>query len=144
MESVAARPEAFARLRPTRDANTTYSFHCFSPEGLTRRGEGTYPGLVDGEQWDRERLLRSIEPALAFAETYEAPLYVGAFGATSGAPRQSRLTWVRSLLSLCRAKGIGWAYWTYRDAAFGLAGGPSERGERASMDYDLLGVLQSE
>lgn len=137
VQSVAARPAAFAQLRPTRDGRTRYSFHAFAPESLTLRGEGIYPGLVDGEQWDRERLAKELEPALVFARTYAAPLYLGAFGVTDAAPRTSRLTWLRSLLSLCRRSGIGWAYWSYRDRHFGLA-------VEGAVDYDLLGVLQSE
>ena len=137
VQSVGAQPAAFARLHPTRDPYTRYSFHLFAPEALTKRGEGTYPGNVDGERWDRERLAREIQPALAFARTYEVPLYLGAFGVTAAAPRASRLTWTRTLLSLCRGSGIGWAYWTYRHPDFGLA-------VEGAVDYDLLGVLQSE
>ena len=137
VQSVDAQAAAFAHLRPTRDPHTRYSFHAFSPEPLTQRGEGTYPGDVAGERWDRDRLAREIEPALAIARTYEAPLYLGAFGVTAAAPRPSRLTWTRTLLSLCRSSGIGWAYWTYRHPDFGLA-------VEGAVDYDLLGVLQSE
>jgi len=137
VESPRAQPQAFRHLRPTRDAHTIYSFHCFAPEGLTRRGSGVYPGEVEGERWDRERLLQTLQPALAFARTYEATLYLGAFGATDTAPRQSRLTWIRSMLALCRQHGIGWAYWTYRDPPYGLL-------SKSGVDYDLLGVIQSE
>ena len=137
VQSVGAQPAGFAHLRPTRDPHTRYSFHAFAPETLTRHGEGTYPGEVDGERWDRDRLAREIEPVLAFARNYEAPLYLGAFGITAKAPRASRLTWTRTLLSLCRSHGIGWAYWTYRHPDFGLA-------VQGAVDYDLLGVLQSE
>jgi hypothetical protein len=137
VQSVGGRPEAFAHLRPTRDARTWYAFQCFVPEGLALRGEGMYPGEIDGERWDRERLKRLIEPAVEFGRVYEAPIYAGAFGATDAAPRQSRLTWVRSLLWLYRNSGIGWAYWAFRDPHFGLIAD-------GTPDYDLLGVLQSE
>ena len=137
VESPRAQPQAFRQLRATRDAKTVYSFHWFAPEGLTRRGAGVYPGEVEGERWDRERLLQTLQPALEFARTYEATLYLGAFGATDAAPRQSRLTWIRSILTLCRQHGIGWAYWTYRDPPYGLL-------SNDGVDYDLLGVLQSE
>ena len=137
VQSVGAQPAAFAQLRPTRDLHTRYSFHAFAPEALTQRGEGAYPGDVDGERWDRDRMASEIEPALTFARNYEAQLYLGAFGITTAAPRAARLTWTRTLLSLCRGHGIGWAYWTYRHPAFGLA-------VDSAVDYDLLGVLQSE
>ena len=137
VQATGADPAAFSHLRPTRDPRTRYSFHLFAPPALTQRGEGTYPGEVAGERWDRDRLAREIEPALAFARNYEAQLYLGAFGMTVKAPRAARLTWTRTVLSLCRTHGIGWAYWTYRHPDFGLA-------VEGAVDYDLLGVLQSE
>ena len=137
VQSTGARPAAFAHLRPTRDTRTRYSFHLFAPESLTQHGQGNYPGDVDGERWDRDRLMREIEPAIAFARAHEAPLYLGAFGVTARAPRAARLTWTRTVLSLCRTHGIGWAHWTYRHPDFGLA-------VEGAVDYDLLGVLQSE
>lgn len=165
---------AFAHLRPTRDPHTIYSFHCFEPEAFTLQGvagmdddprsrgseqgsshdpaQGTfsYPGVVAGERWDRSRLQSVFDPVVAFRRTYEAPVYLGAFGASAGAPRQGQLTWVRSLLSLCHGHGIGWAYWTYNGGAFGLVceSGPycgrSQYANERRLDYDLLGVLQSE
>jgi len=136
------------------------------PAPSPTRGEGeaaggdsdrlTYPGVIDGERWDRERMERYLAPAVEFGRTYEVPLYLCAFGVSSTAPRVSQLTWVRSLLGLCRAHGMGWAYWTYR--AFGgqpfglIADGadvapvaalpPFQNAQR--LDYELLGVLQSE
>lgn len=111
-----------------------------------------YPGMIAGERWDRERLQQLLQPALEFRRVYDAPLYLGAFGASAAAPRQARLTWVRSLVALCRVHGIGWAYWTYKDDLFGLvaaaAAGPPQaqalHQNPQGIDYDLLGVLQSE
>lgn len=138
VQSTGARPETFAQLRLARDPHTVCSFHLFLPEALTLRGEGTYPGLVDGERWDRERLQQALQPALDFRRAYEAPLYLGAFGVSRAAPRTARLTWARSVLSLCRSHGLDWAYWAYRDDRFSLFTEPGV------VDYDLLGVLQSE
>lgn len=167
VQSHRANPEAFRHLRPTRDANTLYSFHCFEPRPFTRQGLAeagdpprsvaehplTYPGTIDGERWDRARLQRLLEPALEFRRVYEAPVYVGAFGVAGGAPRAAQLTWLRTVLSLCRTHGLGWAYWTYKGGPFGLAAGagrsgagvrPERYGNSLGVDYDLLGVLQSE
>jgi hypothetical protein len=93
--------------------------------------------VVDGERWDRARLEALFQPALEFRQVYQVPLYLGAFGVASGAPRAGRLTWLRTVLSLCRAHGIGWASWTYRGGPFALIG-------PQGLDYELLGVLQSE
>jgi hypothetical protein len=111
----------------------------------------TYPGTIAGERWDRTRLEQRFAPALEFRRVYEVPLYVGALGATVHAPRSSQLTWIRSVLSLCHTHHIGWAYWTYKGGPFGLAADPADAyGELERyrniqrVDYDLLGILQSE
>jgi hypothetical protein len=152
VQSNGARAAAFAHLRPTRDPNTIYGFRCFAPCAFTMQGADpppaggapgaasgpvTYPGTVDGERWDRARLEALFAPVTEFRRVYRVPVYLGAFGVAAGAPRSGRLTWLRSVLSLCRAGGIGWAYWTYRGGPFALL-------ERGGPDYDLLGVLQSE
>lgn len=111
---------------------------------------GVYPGEIAGERWDRERLRRTFEPALEFRRLYEVPLYLSAFGASIAAPRQARLTWIRSVLSLCHAQDLGWAFWTYRDPFMGLicdsgpytSAGTYQNAQR--LDYDLLGMIQSE
>ncbi|MDQ3703529.1 MAG: glycoside hydrolase family 5 protein, partial [Chloroflexota bacterium] len=174
IQSHEASPAAFTHLRPTRDPNTLYSFHCFDPRAFTQqglvgqepieRGLGDqnaagqvapvpYPGTIDGERWDRARLQELLGPALEFRRVYEAPVYVGAFGVAGGAPRAGQLTWLRTVLSLCRAHGLGWAYWTYKGGPFGLAADRSsasadirqERyGNPMGLDYDLLGILQGE
>ena len=185
VQAVGGEPGGFAHLRPTRDGNTVYGFQCFEPRAFTgidsphprcpspgrapaspTRGEGeqvgghsdplTYPGTIAGERWDRERMERYLAPAVEFGRTYEVPLYLCAFGVSAVAPRLSQLTWVRSLVGLCRAHEMGWAYWTYRSFGrqpFGLvcdgqdavpfaALPPFQNAQR--LDYELLGVLQSE
>jgi hypothetical protein len=143
VESNLAHASTFTHLRPTRDPLSLYSFHCFDPPAFTRQSLPpagtplTYPGVVGGERWDRARLEALFQPALEFRRVYQVPLYLGAFGVASGAPRAGQLTWLRTVLSLCRASGIGWASWTYRGGPFALIG-------PQGLDYELLGVLQSE
>jgi hypothetical protein len=180
VETAGADPAAFAQLRPTGDQHTIYSCHFFEPAAFTRQGAPataapgelrrpgsreqarllppgaravSYPGVIDGERWDRERLHRALQPALTFQRTYQTPLYLGAFGVSAAAPHQAQLTWVRSLLSLCHAYGIGWAYGGYRltpACPFGLIGDappftslPQFQNPQR-LDYDLLAILQSE
>jgi hypothetical protein len=118
--------------------------------GGDSRGPVSYPGVFGGERWDRSRMEAWLAPALQFRETYRAPLYCGSFGVSAGAPRNGQLTWLRSFLGLCRHNHIGWAYAGYRDARFGLVceSGPFATLDRYRngyrLDYDLLGVLQSE
>jgi hypothetical protein len=159
---------AFAQLRPTRDEHTLYAYRFFAPGAFTCQEDDagqaagasravSYPGIVAGEMWDRNRLLQELEPAIEFRRAYGAPLYVTAFGASAAAPRASQLTWTRSLVALLRTHGIGWAYWTYRGDPFGLVcgdprGGPSDQPcagrpqfqNAPGVDYGLLSVLQSE
>jgi hypothetical protein len=152
--SGAGAPAAFAHLRPTRDPATVYACRFFEPAAFTLQttppSPVAYPGTIDGVRWDRQHLAEALAPALAFRQTYERPVYLSAFGVSAAAPRASQLTWLRSLLSLCREQGIAWAYWCYRGGPFGVIcdSGPypalPQFQNPQRLDYDLLGVLQSE
>lgn len=160
-------PGALTHLRPIADDRVVYGFRADAPIGFTRQGLAvdidafpeahvvpdpprSYPGMYDGERWDRARLESWFAPARAFREGYRVPLYCTGFGVSAGAPRSAQLTWLRSFLRLCREHHTGWAYDAYHDARFGLVctRGPYADLERYRnghrLDYDLLGVLQGE
>ena len=160
-------PASLDHLRPVPDDRVAYGIRAFAPEAFTLQGIDldrdapadahrppdppvTYPGIIDGERWDRARLEAWLAPARRFREAYRAPLYVTGVGASAGAPRASQLTWLRTLLRLAHECHAGWAYAAYHDARYGIVctRGPFAGLERYRnsyrLDYDLLGVLQGE
>ncbi len=160
-------PEAFEHLRPVADNRVAYGFRAFAPEAFARQGLApgddvpaaahampdppvAYPGIIEGERWDRARLEAWLAPAVRFRETYRAPLYCTGLAASAGAPRGAQLTWLRTVLRLCHDSHAGWAYAAYHDARFGIVctRGPFAALDRFRngyrLDYDLLGVLQAE
>ena len=153
-------PAAFTHLRPTRDPIPSTASTASIPAPLPgrerrRRGAGrttggngraasgpTPPSPTPG-RWTASvgtgpACRPSSSPRWSSAASTRRPVYLGAFGVASGAPRAGQLTWLRTVLSLCRAHGIGWASWTYRGGPFALvgpqgtglrrAGHPAERG----------------
>ena len=173
------RPAGFDSLRPTRDPNTLYACHFYEPMLFTHQQLATaehgdayreavhYPGSAPtpaaypdgaagerlraevGRHWDRAALAAALDPVLAFQEIYDRPIYVASFGASCRASRRSQLTWLRSVLTLFKAHGLSWSYWTYKGLGFGLMdpwgdlAAATAADPTAGLDYDRLALLQS-
>ena len=172
-------PAAFDALRPTRDPNTLYACHFYEPVLFTHQRLATaahgdaypeavpYPGSAPpaaaypegalgehlraevGRRWDRAALAAALDPVLAFQEIYDRPIYIASFGASCRASRRSQLTWLRSVLTLFKAHGLSWSYWTYKGLGFGLMdpwddlAAAAADDPTAGLDYDRLTLLQS-
>ncbi len=115
------------------------------PEGAI----GEYLRAEVGRRWDRDVLAAALDPILAFQEIYDRPIYVASFGASCRASRRSRLTWLRSVLTLFKAHDLSWSYWTYKGLGFGLMdpwddlSAATADDPTAGLDYDRLALLQS-
>lgn len=85
--NMADKPETFAYLSPLAMDNIIYKVHMYAPHSFTHQrlaGEGpvvTYPGRIDGEMWDRERIRRELKPVIEFQKRHNCKIYVGEFSA---------------------------------------------------------------
>jgi endoglucanase len=65
-------------------------------------------------------LNRQLQPAVAWQKQFSRPLIVNEFGVLKGgAPRESRVRWLRSVVDLAEGRCWGWAHWEYAQG-FGL------------------------
>lgn len=148
-------PGEFTRLTPVRDDNVLYSFHFYSSILFTHqrapwligeifREQRSYPGTyavpadasnrlpLAAGQWDRQRMLRELEPVLEFRDRYAVDVGCHEFGVFVGGPdRPSQLRWMRDFVSILAELGLGFSYWNYKNLDFGLV----SQGERAYADY---------
>lgn len=61
-----------------------------------------------------------LQPAIAWQQQYSRPLIINEFGVLKGgAPEQSRVRWLRSVVSFVERHCWGWAHWEYAQG-FGL------------------------
>jgi hypothetical protein len=72
-----------------------------------------YPGPIDGQQWDREAMKKSLAPAIDFAATYRVHLYVGEFSAIRWAPGAE--TYLADLIAIFESQGWDWSYHAFRE-----------------------------
>lgn len=116
-----ANPRAFEGLEATGDPNTVYSFHWYGPSRFHQQGRPWvedkstyhYPGVYDGERWDRGRIERAIAPALEFGDRHGTPLFCGEFGLVGDAPEMEDMLWLLDVVSLFDQHGVDWTYYHF-------------------------------
>jgi hypothetical protein len=103
-----------------------YSFHFYGPMDFThQRGkqghmttseeqwrDRVYPGFMQGEKWDKQRLLKEVQTAAAWRDKHGARVWCGEFGVARWARGAYR--WTADWIDLLEQEKIGWAYYEYR------------------------------
>jgi hypothetical protein len=74
----------------------------------------------DEIRFDKKYQAMKIEPATAFSQRIQQPVYCGEFGVIDRAPLANRLNWTRDFIELLIENKIGRALWTYKALDFGL------------------------
>ncbi len=111
--------EGFLGFEPLDLPNVVYSFHMYSPFHYTHQGvDGPAPALanpgeVDGQQWGKAALEKSMEAAVAFANKYRVHMYVGEFSVIRWAPGAE--DYLRDVIEIFEKHGWDWSYHSYRE-----------------------------
>ncbi|QYR23113.1 glycoside hydrolase family 5 protein [Paenibacillus sp. sptzw28] len=110
------------------DDKVIYSVHMYNPLSYTHQGlstfnkapvttewpdKSTYPGVINGEKWDKNRLLRDLQPVIDFQNKYHVPIYVGEFSAIRWAPGAAQYT--LDLIDIFEQHGWSWTYHAYKE-----------------------------
>ncbi len=97
-----------------------YSFHMYEPGRFTHQRvfdqhqtPVAYPGDIEGQRWDRARLLQAMQPAIDFARRYRVRMYVGEFSAIRWAPGAER--YLADLTRIFEDQGWDWSYHAFRE-----------------------------
>lgn len=94
---------------------------------------------------DFAQLRNAMEPAVAFAQKYRVPVWVGEFGCGAVNPAYQK-AWVKTCISMFEEAGFDWTYWNYKETT-----GPrsmaleAERADSSNypVNAPLLAALQS-
>lgn len=114
-------PNGFDKLEPLDIGRVIYSFHMYKPfdfthQGVQNKATGiTYPGLISGEQWNKERLREEMTGVIDFQKYHNVQIYVGEFSAVRWAPGDSGVKYLQDVTSLFEELGWDWAYHAYRE-----------------------------
>ena len=114
-------PDGFDALEPLDLDQVIYSFHMYRPQSFTHQGVYddragiVYPGRIDGELWDKERLREEMLPAIEFQEAFNVQIYVGEFSVIRWAPGDSGYCYLRDVIDLFEEYGWDWSYHAFRE-----------------------------
>jgi len=115
-------PDGLANLVPIDVPNVVYSVHMYKPHRFTHQGVHDrnqppvrYPGVIDGKEWNRDRLEEGLRAAIAFQKTYNVHMYLGEFSAIRWAPDSSAYRYLRDCIDIFESHGWDWTYHAFRE-----------------------------
>lgn len=113
--------EWFEPFDPVEVPNVVYSVHMYIPHNFTHQGvydsnEGiSYPGKIDGRDWNKEELRKALAPVVSFQNDYGVHIYLGEFSVIRWAPDESGPAYLRDCIELFEEYGWDWAYHAFRE-----------------------------
>lgn len=117
--NIADKAETYVYLSPLAMHNIIYKVHMYVPGAFTHQrlqGEGpvvTYPGMIEGEMWNKERIRKELQPVLEFQKRHNCKIYVGEFSAIRWAPGAER--YLEDCISIFEEYGRDWTYHAFRE-----------------------------
>jgi endoglucanase len=104
----------FSQLNPPLDRNVIYSSHLYVNAGMD---DVQYPGMVDGEYFDRAAFEKIYEQRRAYCAKHNIPHYLSEFGCIYDDPAliESKLQVMSEYLDIIESFGDHWTIWNYKD-----------------------------
>lgn len=134
-------PDGFDGLAPLDVDRVIYSFHMYRPHVFTHQGVHglpvgpVYPGTIEGERWDKERMRTEMGPAIEFGRDFNVGIHVGEFSAIRWAPEGSAHRWLRDAIDLFEEYGWDWTYHAFREwEGWSVEHGEDPKERRASPE----------
>ena len=111
---------------PGNDRNLIATFHYYNPFHFTHQGASWVEGSDKwkGETWTATAeqvaaIRKDFAKAAKWGKEHNRPLYLGEFGAYSGADLKSRVIWTDAVAREAESHGFSWAYWEFA-SGFGV------------------------
>ncbi|WP_276353756.1 glycoside hydrolase family 5 protein [Cohnella caldifontis] len=96
--------------------NLVYSSHLYPVPAIR---EGEYPGMMDGQMWDKAKLQAEFfnSEGARFAREHNVPLWVGEFGVSYSrvGEEDSRSRALADMIEAFEEYGAHWTVWTFKD-----------------------------
>ena len=99
--------------------------------------------------WNKDEMLKLIEPVLQFRDKHNVPVLCGEFGCIIRADKAVRRRWLKDIIEIFKENKISYTYWTYKNMDFGIYDFTEEYkdnenyGIKDRIDSDTLKILQS-
>lgn len=103
-------------LKDLIEENISISIHTYQPLDFTFNFSPLckFPGKINNELWDREKMRKYLEPYFLFSENNRVPIFVGEFGINWRGGFWGELNWLQDILETFEEFGFGYTYWTYK------------------------------
>ena len=138
----------FTYFNPLPLERVVYSFHMYEPLRFTHQkvfnhdeSAVAYPGVIDGQEWNRAALVKAMQPAIDFALRYRVHLYVGDFSTIRWAPGAEK--YLADVTSIFEEHGWDWSYHAYREwpgwsLEYGTDLKDSKPSEKSTARFDVM------
>lgn len=107
-------------LEPPVDDNLCYTIHMYSPMSFTHQGVWEesefvkYPGFIDGEEWNKEKIRSYLKKALDFTEKYNVPMFIGEFSCPRWTGDYGN-EYLKDQIEVYEEYSFSWAYHAFRE-----------------------------
>lgn len=114
-------PQGLRDFVPIDVPNVVYSVHMYVPGEFTHQGVHgqsppiRYPGVINGQHWDKGRLEWALKPVVDFQKTYGVHVYIGEFSAIRWAPDNSAYRYLSDVIDIFENHGWDWSYHAFRE-----------------------------
>ncbi len=113
-------PNAYKYLLPIPMDNVIYQVHMYNPMNFTHQGIQnrlfgvTYPGKIDGIDYNKEQLRKVLQPVRDFQLKHHAIIYVGEFSAIRWASGAEQ--YLTDCIEIFEEYGWHWSYHAFRES----------------------------
>ncbi|MBU2102415.1 MAG: cellulase family glycosylhydrolase [Candidatus Omnitrophota bacterium] len=106
-------------LRDLIEENIEISIHTYLPLNYTFnfRPFYSFPGTIDAEQWNKEKLYRYLESYHTFSRDNKVRIFVGEFGINWRGGFFGEETYLSDMLDIFDEFDFDYTYWTYKAVA---------------------------
>jgi len=111
---------ALEKLELPKDRNLILTVHFYDPFEFTHQGASWVKGSDKwkGKTWsgtdaEKAAITKQLEKAATWAKSHRRPVFLGEFGAYSGADMKSRVLWTTFVTREAERLGFSWAYWEF-------------------------------
>ncbi len=107
---------AYRNFKPLEDKRLVYGAHFYNPHSFTHQGlHGrdkiyTYPGMISGQLWNKEKLKAVLQPLIKFKNEHNALVWIGEFSSVTW--ERSSKQWICDAVELFNKNNLAWSYWS--------------------------------
>ncbi len=115
--------QGLSKLKLPEDDNLVVEIHVYEPMAFSHQNvwDSTvalvqYPGQINGALWNKEKIEKLFQSAVAFMEQHNIPLFVGEFSSPRWTGKMGS-EYLEDIIQICEESRIAWTYHAYREAS---------------------------